>query len=72
MTNPTPPPSAVRGHIDATPLFNVGDPRPEGYLAFHAWAEVQHKGGLRQALCPRCRLWKFPQESCFKEGVCDE
>jgi hypothetical protein len=39
-----------------------GDPPPEGYLQWHAWAEVQHKAGLRQKACGRCGLFKFPQE----------
>lgn len=42
--------------------IEVGDPRPDGYLAFHEWAEVQHKGGLRQQQCSTCGLWFFPQE----------
>ena len=39
-----------------------GDPPPEGYLAWHEWAEAQYKSGLRQEQCGRCGLWKFPQE----------
>jgi hypothetical protein len=50
--------------------FKPGDPPPEGYLNWHAWAEVQDKAGLRQKQCSRCGLWKFPQElsgpACLK------
>lgn len=42
--------------------YKPGDPAPKGYLAWHAWAEVQHKAGLRQKQCGRCGLWKYPQE----------
>lgn len=36
---------------------------PSGYIAWHSWAEAQHKYGLRQKQCSRCRLWFFPQEA---------
>lgn len=42
--------------------YKVGDPPPEGYVAWHAWAEVQHKGRLKQRQCSQCGLWNFPQE----------
>lgn len=42
--------------------YKAGDPRPEGYLAWHEWAEAQSKAGLKQVTCGRCGLWKFPQE----------
>lgn len=32
------------------------------YLGWHAWAEVQHKAGLRQVQCGGCGLWRYPQE----------
>lgn len=32
------------------------------YLGWHAWAEVQHKAGLRQRECGSCHRWKYPQE----------
>ena len=32
--------------------YKPGDQAPEGYLAWHEWAEVQHKAGLR----------RYPQE----------
>ena len=50
--------------IDTTPEFKPGDQPPAGYLARHAWADAQLKGGLRQEECPVCGLWKFPQETC--------
>ena len=50
--------------LDTCPRFKVGDPKPEGYLACHEWARVQLAGGLRQAKCPACGLWKFPQQVC--------
>jgi len=39
------------GIICSTQEFKPGDPRPAGYLAFHAWAEVQVKAGLKQERC---------------------
>lgn len=42
--------------------YKPGDPAPSGYLAWHEWAEVQHKAGLRQKQCCKCGLWKYPQE----------
>lgn len=43
--------------------YKPGDPPPDGYLAWHEWAEVQHKAGLRQRQC-LCGKWVFPQEAC--------
>ena len=34
--------------------YKPGDQAPEGYLAWHEWAEVQHKAGLRQKQCGQC------------------
>jgi hypothetical protein len=48
--------------IDAQPEFKPGDLPPEGYLAWHEWAEVQRKAGIKQVECGRCFLWKTPQE----------
>ena len=31
-------------------------------MAWHEWAEVQHKSGLRQKECGRCGKLKYPQE----------
>lgn len=42
--------------------YKPGDQAPEGYLAWHEWAEVQHKAGLRQKQCGRCGLWRYPHE----------
>lgn len=47
--------------IDSTAIFKPGDPEPEGYLAWHEWASVQHKAGLRQKRCCGCSRWFFPQ-----------
>ena len=42
--------------------YRPGDQAPDGYLAWHEWAEVQHKAGLRQKQCGRCGLWRYPQQ----------
>lgn len=42
--------------------YKPGDPPPTGYTDWHAWADVQHKAGLRQKQCGRCSRWKYPQE----------
>ena len=53
----------MRGlHILAQAEYKPGDQAPEGYLAWHEWAEVQHKAGLRQKQCGRCGLWRYPQQ----------
>lgn len=44
--------------------YKPGDAAPDGYLAWHAWAAVQHRAGLRQRQCPGCGKWRFPQEIC--------
>jgi hypothetical protein len=38
-----------RGFLTVTPDFKPGDPEPvgAGYLDWHAWAEVQHKAGIK-------------------------
>ena len=46
-----------------TPTFKAGDPPPRGYLAWHEWARIQDKAGLRQARCSS-GYWHFPQERC--------
>lgn len=50
--------------ILAMPDYKVGDPRPvpDGYLQWHEWAGIQHKGGLRQRPCKNCGRYLFPQE----------
>lgn len=45
--------------------YKPGDLPPEGYLAWHEWADVQHKAGLRQVECGRCGLWRYPQELSY-------
>ena len=49
--------------LKVMPKFNVGDPEPSGYLEWHEWARVQHRGGLRQAR-RACGKLHFPQEVC--------
>ena len=44
--------------------YEVGSQPPAAYCAWHSWAGAQHRGGLRQAMCPVCGLWRFPQEKC--------
>jgi hypothetical protein len=53
--------------VTMSPDFKPGDPEPVGYLDWHAWAEAQHKAGLRQAQCPGCNLWRYPQELSTRE-----
>ena len=31
-------------------------------MAWHEWAEVQSKAGLKQKRCGRCGKYRFPQE----------
>lgn len=50
------------GVMCVQPTFNPGDQAPDGYLAWHEWADVQHKAGLRQKECGRCGKWRYPQE----------
>lgn len=53
----------VRGYIIChQPDFKPGDPAPDGYLAWHEWAGVQHKAGLKQKACDHCGKFKYPQE----------
>jgi len=51
-----------RVYITAQRDYKPGDLPPEGYLAWHEWAEVQRKAGIKQVLCAKCCLWKTPQE----------
>ena len=48
--------------LTVIPDFKPGDPPPTGYVAWHEWASVQRKAGLRQRTCGICGLWRFPQE----------
>jgi len=52
--------------LDIGGTFKVGDMPPSGYCDWHQWAEVQHKGGLRQKRCGFCSKWNFPQEMGVK------
>lgn len=49
-------------HILEQATYKPGDQAPEGYLAWHEWADTQHKAGLRQKECGRCGIWKYPQQ----------
>jgi hypothetical protein len=49
-------------HVLIMPEFKPGDLPPEGYLAWHEWAETQRKAGIKQVKCPTCALWQTPQE----------
>ena len=45
--------------------WKPGDQPPQSefdYLGWDAWAEVQHKSGLRQKACGRCSKYRYPQE----------
>lgn len=55
--------AALEAAVMDKPLCKPGDLPPVGYLAWHEWAEVQHKAGIRQVQCS-CGLWLFPQEVC--------
>lgn len=48
--------------LTVTGTYKPGDPPPSGHNDWHAWAEVQHKAGLRQQRCGICSRFKFPQE----------
>jgi len=48
--------------------YKPGDMPPEGYLAWHEWADVQRKAGIKQKQCFSCSLWKKPQELSGKTG----
>lgn len=50
------------GIVDIADEFAPGDPPPSGYCAWHEWAAIQHKAGLRQTKCGGCGLYRFPQE----------
>lgn len=42
--------------------YKPGDLPPDGYLAWHEWAEVQRKAGIKQVQCGKCGRWQTPQE----------
>ena len=49
-------------HILIQKEYKPGDLPPDGYLAWHEWADVQRKAGIKQVPCGRCGQWKTPQE----------
>ena len=53
--------------VTMSPDYKPGDPEPSGYLDWHAWAEVQHKAGLRQVQCPNCCRWRYPFQLSTRE-----
>ena len=55
-------PKTTWAHVSAPPDYKPGDLPPEGYLQWHAWADVQRKAGIRQVECPSCSKWRTPQE----------
>ena len=52
----------MSAHILAQANYKPGGSSPEGYLAWHEWAGVQHKAGLKQCVCGRCACWQYAQE----------
>lgn len=40
-------------------------------MAWHEWAEVQRKAGIKQVQCGRCGLWKTPQELSDQNDRCE-
>ena len=48
--------------IDCGGNYEVGDPRPVGYLQCQDWADVHLKAGLKQERCCQCGKWYFPHE----------
>lgn len=54
--------AGIRAIVTEQSTFKPGDLPPEGYLAWHEWAEVQNKAGIKQVRCGRCMLWRTPQE----------
>ena len=45
-------------HILWQAEYKPGDQAPEGYLAWHEWAEVQHEAGLQRLRQDAQRLVK--------------
>lgn len=42
--------------------YPKGSSPPADYVGWHDWAKAQFAHGLRQKQCPRCGLFKYPQE----------
>lgn len=59
-----------RVHLLVQKDYAPGDPAPSGYLAWHEWADIQAKAGLKQKECGRCGKWRFPQELSGDEDSC--
>ena len=59
---------AILTHQDGWKAGGPPPSDPSDYLGWQAWAEVQHKAGLRQKQCG-CGKWKFPQELSGKTSV---
>ncbi len=55
-----------RWFICLVPTFKPGDQPPDGYLAWHEWARVQARAGLRSTR-RACGYYHFPQERCAHE-----
>ena len=49
-------------HLLVKKAYKPGDLPPEGYLAWHEWADVQRKAGIKQMACGKCGLRRTPQE----------
>lgn len=58
----------MKAIVDESGGYKPGDPPPEGYVAWHEWARVQYRAGLRQSRCKGCGRWLFSQE--FKGHKC--
>ena len=58
------------GILTVSPEYKPGDQAPRGFLDWQAWADVQHKAGLRQVECGRCGKWKFPQQISDEVDTC--
>ena len=54
--------NTIVGWLSDAGEYEPGDPPPVGYSAWHEWAGVQHKAGLRQKSCSKCGKWNYPQE----------
>jgi len=52
----------IKACILAQESYKPGDLPPEGYLAWHEWAEIQYKAGVKQVECGICGKAKTPQE----------
>lgn len=63
--------NGYRVNLDWIDGCKPGDPPPEGYNDWHAWADVQVKAGLRQEACAGCSLYKFPQELSGEQHTMD-